>query len=98
VWFSKNAWGYIYPLFYLKYPPEKYQTQADLSSLNEYGFGWVGKFDKYVFADLPADAKEKSDTLFVGAPEDFSGIRRPLYTVYYPDKNIAFYIADYTSF
>lgn len=98
VWFSRNAWGYIYPLFYLKYPPEKYHPQADLSGLNEYGFGWIEKFDRYVFADLPADLREKSDILFVGAPEDFSAIHKPLYTVYYPDKKVAFYIADSTSF
>ena len=49
IWFSKNAWGYIYPLFYLPYPPEKYQPQASLSSLDEFGFGWVNGFDKYTF-------------------------------------------------
>ncbi len=95
VWFSRNAWGYIYPLFFLKYPPEKYQTQAKLSSLNEFGFGWVYGFDKYVFDDFPSDLNTKKNTLFIGAPSDFAGNIVPVATIYYPDGNPAFFIVDY---
>ncbi len=98
VWFSKSAWGYIYPLFYLKYPPKQYQLQASLSELNEFGFGWVGSFDKYVFSDFPADFKSRDDILFVGAPADFVEIKNPLYEINYPDGTGAFYIADKKSF
>lgn len=99
VWFSPNAWGYIYPLFYLKYPPEKYQQQNHLSDLNNFGFGWVSSFDKYVFADIPlVDFKLPEDTLFIGSKDDFQKIKNPLYTVYYPDGKIAFYLADKKSY
>lgn len=99
VWFSPNAWGYIYPLFYLKYSPEKYQQQNHLSDLNDFGFGWVSGFDKYVFADIPLkDFKLPEDTLFIGSKDDFQKIKKPLYTVYYPDGKIAFYFADKYSY
>ncbi|OGG26676.1 hypothetical protein A2960_00695 [Candidatus Gottesmanbacteria bacterium RIFCSPLOWO2_01_FULL_39_12b] len=98
IWFSKNAWGYIYPLFYLPYPPEKYQPQASLSSLDEFGFGWVNGFDKYTFSDFPSNFSLEENTLFIGAPSDFSLIKKPLYTVYYPDRQVAFYFADKNSF
>lgn len=98
VWFSKNAWGYSYPLFYLKYPPDKYQTQARLTALNQFGFGWVESFDKYIFADIGDTSKLSSDTLYIGAPEDFANIKRPLQTITYPDGHVAFYIADSHSF
>jgi hypothetical protein len=98
VWLSKNAWGYIYPLFYLQYPPEKYQKQAHLSELNEFGFGWVDSFDKYRFDTFPVGYSELKDVLFIGNPSDFSNLKNPLYTVYYPNKAVAFYIADWRSF
>ncbi len=98
IWFSKEAWGYIYPLFYLPFPPEKYQPQAKLGSLNEFGFGWVRSFDKYIFDDFPLDLLEREDTLFIGAPVNFYKLKKPLSTVYYPDGNVAFYLADHSSF
>lgn len=98
IWFSKNAWGYIYPLFYLPYPPEKYQKQAELSALNEFGFGWVKGFDKFIFDDFPPHFTLRQNTLFVGAPSDFFEIKKPLYTVYYPNGDPAFYFADTNSF
>ncbi len=99
VWFSPNAWGYIYPLFYFQYPPEKYQQQNHLSDLNDFGFGWVSSFDKYVFADIPLkDFKLAEDTLYIGSKDDFQRIKKPLYTVYYPDGKIAFYFADQNSY
>lgn len=98
IWFSKNAWGYIYPLFYFKYPPEKYQSQAHLSSLNEFGFGWVNGFDKFIFADFPPEMLEMQDTLFIGIPSDFYKPTKPLDVVSYPDGKPAYYLADYYSF
>lgn len=94
VWFSKNAWGYIYPLFYLSYPPEKYHNEAKLGVLNEYGFGWVHSFGPYVFDDFPRDYQMIEKVLYVGAPSDFVKNTRPLYTVTYPDGSPAFYFAD----
>ena len=56
-------------LFYLQYPPEKYQKESSLSSPDEYGYGQVEKFDKYVF-DLPNKQVKKS--VVMGYPDDFS--------------------------
>ena len=99
VWLSKSAWGYIYALVFLKYPPEKYQPQANLSEVNEYGFGWVRKFDKYVFDDFPEDFTVSDKTLYIGSPEDFlGGTVNPLKTITYPDGQPAFYVTDRTSF
>lgn len=98
IWFSRNAWGYIYPLFYLPYPPEKYQKQAKLSVLNEFGFGWVDGFDKFTFGDFPPSYTLRENTLFIGSPSDFSEIKKPLHTIYYPNGDPAFYFADTNSF
>ncbi len=98
VWFSRNAWGYIYPLFYLKYPPDKYQTQARLTGLNQFGFGWVNAFDKYIFADVGYISQIYPNILYVGTPDDFAKIKKPIHTVFYPDGKTAFYLADINSF
>jgi hypothetical protein len=98
VWFSRKVWGYSYPLFYLKYPPAKYQQVDHLGPVNEYGFGWVRNFDNYILDDLPQDMQARSDILFIGEPQEFSSDLIPLKTVYYPNGDAAFYIADHTSY
>jgi len=94
IWLSKNVWGWINLLFYLKYDPGKIQQQIVLSEVNEYGLGWVYGFDKYIFDDFPKNMKDKTNILFVGTPQDFQYIRHPLATVYYPNGDRAFYITD----
>ncbi len=98
VWLSRNVWGYIYPLFYLQYSPEKYQPQAKLSDLNEFGFGWVKGFDKYIMDDFPDDISKYKNILFIGIESDFRVKFSPLVTVKYPDNSPAFFIADKNSF
>lgn len=98
VWFSKTAWGYIYPLFYLQYPPEKFQLKAKLSAPDEYGFGWIEGFDKYVFDYFPDQFEEMDNIMWVGTPHEFQKIVSPLAQIYYPDGNIAFYLADKNSY
>lgn len=67
---KKNGQPYIFLLFYLQYPPEKYQKESSLSSPDEYGFGQVEKFDKYIF-NLPNDKNIKNSAI-IGFPDDFS--------------------------
>lgn len=58
---------YIFFLYYLQYPPEKYQTQAKLSIPDEYGFGEVEKFDKFRFKfKFDPNARKTS---FIGYPD-----------------------------
>lgn len=67
---KKNGQPYIFLLFYLKYPPEIYQKEATLSSPDEYGFGQVEKFGKFIF-NLPND-KNIKNSVIIGFPDDFS--------------------------
>lgn len=61
---------YIYLLYYLKYPPAKYQSQAKLTPPDQYGFGQVESFDKFVFsADMKPDEK---GAVMIGYPDDFT--------------------------
>lgn len=64
----KNGQPYIFFLFYLKYPPASYQQTANLSAPDEYGFGQVRSFDKFVF-DIPEYAYTGS--VVAGYPDDF---------------------------
>lgn len=66
---KKLGQPYIFALFYTKYPPEKYQKQATLSKLDEYGFGQVERFDKYNFNFKKPVTDESA--AYIGFPEDF---------------------------
>ena len=66
---KKNGQPYIFLLFYLNYPPEKYQKVAKLSAPDEYGFGQVNNFDKFYF-DFVFNPENKK-TVSIGYPEDF---------------------------
>ncbi|NTU46144.1 hypothetical protein HGA88_00810 [Candidatus Roizmanbacteria bacterium] len=72
---KKNGEPYIFFLFYLKYPPEKYHKQAKLTGPDEYGFGQVESFDKFQFHFVSPVDKPKS--IIVGYPDDFNGISIP---------------------
>jgi len=67
---KKNGQPYIFLLFYLKYPPQKYQKESFLSEADQYGFGQVEKFDKFIF-NFPDD-KQLKNSVVVGYPDDFS--------------------------
>ena len=64
---------YIFTLFYSKYPPEKYQKQAHLSAPDEYGFGQVEGFDKFVFTFKNPEKLEKG-AVTIGSRNDFTGL------------------------
>ncbi len=62
--------SYIFFLYYLKYSPQKYQPQAKLSEPDEYGFGQIEGFDKFIFnSDYPHD---KNNLVIVGYPSQLS--------------------------
>ncbi len=67
---QKNGEPYIFLLFYLQYPPEKYQKQALLTAADEYGFGQIERFDKYIFSTPDSAFKEKNVSI-IGYPDDF---------------------------
>lgn len=69
---DKHGQPYIYLLYYLKYEPRKYQSQAKISAPDKYGFGQIKSFDKFIFSfvfDTTANNK-----VYIGYPEDFNGL------------------------
>ncbi len=69
---TKNGQPYIFLLFYLKYPPAKYQKVAHLSPPDQYGFGQVMGFDKFIFSMNPIEQNKK--VVLIGYPDDFGGL------------------------
>lgn len=66
---NKNGQPYIMLLFYLQYPPKKYQEVAKLSEPDGYGFGQVEAFAKFSFAFK--DPENVKNGVIVGYSEDF---------------------------
>lgn len=65
---KQHGQPYIFMLFYLQYPPSKYQQVAKLSPPDQYGFGQVEAFDKFSFHFQVPKKGEKA--LLVGYPVD----------------------------
>jgi hypothetical protein len=63
---------YILFLFYLKYPPEKFQDGHTLTAPDRYGFSTVATFDKFEFKDIDwdVDKLQYPNSLIVGTDED----------------------------
>ncbi|MEK6818374.1 MAG: hypothetical protein AABY10_00400, partial [Nanoarchaeota archaeon] len=63
---------YILFLYYLKYPPDKFQLEHSLTSINLYGFSTVESFDKYQFQKIVFDQDKISypRSLIVGTDEE----------------------------
>lgn len=65
---------YIFTLFYLQYPPEKYQKQAELTAPDEYGFGQVERFDKFIFSFKSPRFTEKGSVV-IGSIDNFKELK-----------------------
>ena len=65
---------YIFSLFYLRYPPEKYQQVAQLTAPDEYGFGQIEKFDKFIF-DFKSPLVVGKRSVVIGSVDNFKGIK-----------------------
>lgn len=66
---------YIFTLFYLHYSPAKYQKEAQLSAADEYGFGQVAKFDKFIFAFKDPEKLQKNEVV-IGSRDNFKGLKK----------------------
>jgi 4-amino-4-deoxy-L-arabinose transferase-like glycosyltransferase len=90
---KKHGQPYIFTLFYLKYSPEKYQKEAKLGPVDEYGFGQVEGYDKFRF-DFN-DPNEKR-TVYIGYPDDFkaSGIEESRFKKITYDDEVMFLIYE----
>jgi hypothetical protein len=65
-----NGQPYIFMLFYMSYPPDKYQKVAKLSPPDQYGFGQVESFDKFNFNFKVPKKETKENALLIGYPTD----------------------------
>lgn len=64
---------YILFLFYMKYPPNKFQFHHSLSIPDQYGFSTVREFAKYrfiTFSDWNSIRNEYPNSLIIGTPEE----------------------------
>ncbi|OGK09229.1 hypothetical protein A2767_06830 [Candidatus Roizmanbacteria bacterium RIFCSPHIGHO2_01_FULL_35_10] len=67
---DRHGQPYIYFLYYWPFDPAAYQKQAKISAPDQYGFGQVGKFDKFDFNFQLNPILKKS--AFIGYPEHFN--------------------------
>lgn len=63
---------YILFLFYMKYPPEKFQENHILTPRDKFGFSTVRNFDKYHFEAVDFDTirPENPNSLIIGTDEE----------------------------
>lgn len=79
---------YIFLLYFLNYPPEKFQPQAKLGKVDIYGFQQVEVFDKFVFSlDYP---KDKKNIIIIGRPWEIEETKNKIYF----DNNEVFWIKE----
>lgn len=94
VWVTNKSGGYIHFLFYLHYPPADYQRQSKISPLNEYGFGEVQGFDKYVFSKIPKYYDFSKSILYIAKDNEWPKDVMPITKFYYSDGRESYYIYD----
>jgi len=77
--------SYIFFLFYLKYPPQKYQKESLHKPANaDQAFG------NFIFRPLDWKNELKTkDILYIGSPRDFESDYTVQKTIYYPDEKPA---------
>ena len=63
---------YIFFLFYMKYPPAKFQGEHVLTPRDQFGFSTVRNFDKYYFEPIVYDRTrvDNPGSLIVGTPQE----------------------------
>jgi len=84
---------YIIFLFYLKYPPEKFQKEVKLTPRDKFGFSTVRDFDKFHFEAINWDElKTKSNILVVGTPEEINTSATILKRIYFKNGQTAFLV------
>lgn len=84
---------YILFLFYLKYPPEKFQKEVQLTARDKFGFSTVRDFDKFHFEKINWDElRTKTNTLVIGTPEEINTSATILKRIYFKNGQTAFLI------
>lgn len=94
IWITPKFPGYIHLLFHLRYPPEKYQVQANLGVLDEFGFGHVYSFDKYVFNPIPKYFDFSQNILYIAVDSELPKSVTPFYKIKYMNGYDAYLFTD----
>lgn len=85
---------YVLFLFYLKYPPEKFQSEVVLTPRDQFGFSTVRDFDKYHFASINwNDFKNETNSLVIGTDQEIPDDANIIKNIYFPNDKIAFQVA-----
>ena len=94
---------HMFTLFYLAYPPDKFQNSSNLNRFESFDWVRVLTFDKFYFPDLGDEgtmfedvkkANEGKKLLFIGKPGDFPAEIKRLKTVSFLDGSRAFEIVE----
>lgn len=96
IWFTESLGRpYIYFLYYLQYPPLKYQKEA-IREENIFGQYAVKGFDKFRFGDLSQLISEsnKIKVLLIGRPEEIPKEAKILEEIKFLDGKTSFVIAE----
>lgn len=86
---------YILFLFYMQYPPEKFQGAHELTARDQFAFSTVREFDKFVFRGIkPWDEirTQFPNALIAGTDEEIPDEANILETIYFPSGRIAFQV------
>lgn len=83
---------YILFLFYLQYPPEKFQNNHELSPKDKFGFSTVKEFDKYLFDQINYDEirPKYPNSLIIGTDEEIPDEANIIKKIYFPNGDVAF--------
>lgn len=75
---------YILFLFYLKYPPETFQVEHNLTSRDNFGFSTVRAFDKFHFGPVDFDSLRPANpgSLIIGTDEEIPDAANVVKEVY----------------
>lgn len=86
---------YIIFLFYLQYPPEKFQEEVRLTPRDKFGFSTVRHFDKFYFQGINWDElKTEEGALIVGTDEEIPGPVTILKEIDFKNGQPAFQITE----
>ncbi|MFC1649248.1 ArnT family glycosyltransferase [Patescibacteria group bacterium] len=86
---------YILTLFYLEYPPNRFQEEHVLSARDGYGFSTVRNFDKFTFTSIGEWSEVISgypNSIIVGTDEEVPDEANVVESVYFPNGEVAFKI------
>lgn len=92
---------HMFTLFYSKFDPRKYQTDANLVRFEQYDWVWVTNFDKYYFPNISdedtsytrlVERFKGKKVLFIGKAQDFPKEAKILYKVDFKNGEPAFVI------